>query len=110
MHYEGPGPETDEIRRQVENWFNEEMLPAFMIAYNKRKDNKWPAIMAWHKSVIEAIASCKKNYEDKLNEAKHELAKQENEHPLWDHYQNQGNLLGNLTGFYNMYKSELKKS
>ena len=65
--------------------------------------------MAWHKRVTDAIASCKKNYEDKLNAAKCELAKQEKAHPLYVQVENQGNLLGKLTGFYNRYKSELKK-
>ena len=110
MHYEGPGPNVEKLRAEVEKWYNDEMHPTFMIAFNKRKDNRWPALMEWHNSVKDAIASCKKNYEDKLDEAKHELMKKEKAHPLWEQSQTLSKTLGKLSGFYRSYKRELKKT
>ena len=109
MQYEGPGPEIDEIIREVEKWYMDEIFPEYQVADAKRKGAKWPALMECHKKVIHAIASCKKNYENKLDEAKHELAKQEMKHPLYDQVEKQGDNIGKLMTFHKRYKSELQR-
>ena len=109
MHQEGAGPDYDECRAVTQKWYNKDMLPTHREIMNKRGPNKWSALSDWHESLIDSIASCKDNYERKLDSAKHDLLKKETEHPLYARCERLHESLCKSMQIWRGYKRELEK-
>ena len=109
MHQEGAGPEYEECREITKKWYSEEIMPAFQEAFNKRGPNRWTAMGAWHENLIDSVASCKRNYEKKLDSAKYDLLKKEEDHPLYARCERLHTSLCKSMQIWRGYKRELKK-
>ena len=109
MHQSGAGPSYDECKAATQKWYNEDMLPAHREIMNKRGPSKWSLLSEWHENVIDSVASCKENYERKLDSAKYDLLKKETDHPLYARCERLHESLAKSIQIWRGYKRKLKK-
>ena len=104
-----PGPNYDECRSISQKWFDKDMLPKLQDALRKRGDGRWTALNDWNKAMVDSVASCKENYERKLDDVKYELLQKEESHPLYNRCERLHESLSRSIQIWRGYKQKLKE-
>jgi hypothetical protein len=104
-----PGPNYDECRSITQKWFDKDMLPKLQDALRKRGDGRWTALNDWMKAMVDSVASCKENYERKLDDVKYELLQKEEAHPLYARCERLHESLSRSYATWRVYKEKLKE-
>ena len=95
---------------QIE-WFDKDMLPKLHeTPLRKRGDGRWTALNDWHKAMVDSVASCKENYERKLDDVNYdELLQKEEAHPLYNRCERLHESLSRSIQIWRGWKEKVKE-
>ena len=85
------------------------MLPALHEVLRKRGDSRYTALNEWHEALVDSIASCKENYERKLDDLKYEILQKEQAHPLYARCERLHESLSRSYATWRVYKEKVKE-
>ena len=85
------------------------MLPKLQDALRKRGDGRWTALNDWNKAMVDSVASCKENYERKLDDVKYELLQKEEAHPSYARCERLHESLSRSYATWRVYKEKVKE-
>jgi hypothetical protein len=109
MSQQEPGPDYEQCRSDTQEWYNKKMLPALQEVLRKRGDSRYTALNEWHEALVDSIASCKENYERKLDDLKYEILQKEQAHPLYARCERLHESLSRSYATWRVYKEKVKE-